>query len=388
MIRWKLVLRNLLRNPLRSLLTMGALMVAFFLLITLRSLIVSLSAGVEAASTRRLIVQSAVSLFVDLPLSYGPKISAVPGVQAVSKYQWFGASVREGEPPFAQFAIDPEPFFEMYPEAVVIEGSREAFLARRNACLVGEDLMQKYGWKVGDTVPLTSEIFVRPDGGAWEFQIEAVYRADADNFDDRTLFFHWKFFEETLLTFPGAYVGVGTYAVLLEPGAQSTAVMAGIDQLFENGPQRVQATSESEFQAQFVSMFGSVPFFLTSIGGAVLAAILMACINTMLMAAREQTRDLGVIKALGFSDRAVAVWLLAQSMVLSLIGAGVGIGLAYLAAPAFARSIADFIPSYAVRTPTLILGVVLALVVGLVAGLAPAWMANRLEPVTAIRTTN
>ncbi len=390
MTKLKLVLRNLMRNRLRTFLTFGALVVAFFLLVTLRSLITTLSAGVDAASTRRLIVQSAVSLFVTLPSSYQSKIEGVEGVETLGKWQWFGGYYQEPGNRFAQFAVDPEELLSIYPEVDVVEGSNEAFLAEQRGCLVGQGLVDKYGWELGQTVPIIGEIFPNPAdaGGAWEFVIAGIYDTDAPNFDRNTMFFHWKYFEESMETGPLPVEGPGTYAVLVERSADPPAVMARIDALFAGGPQRVQATTEAEFQRQFVSMLGSVPFFLTTIGGAVLAAILMSCVNIMLMAAREQTRDIGVIKALGFSNGAASRMLLAQSLALSVLGGGFGILLAKVFAPFLAAGLAMFFPNYQVENSTLILAGVLAAGVGLLAGLLPAFLANRLDPVNALRAVN
>ena len=390
MTRLKLILRNLTRNRLRTFLTFGALVVAFFLLVTLRSLITTLSAGVDAASARRLIVQSAVSLFVALPEAYQPKIAGVEGVSSIGKWQWFGGYYQDPGNRFAQFAVDPEELLGMYPEIDLVGGSEEAFLADQRACLVGASLAEKYGWELGQSIPLIGEIFPNPDnaGGAWDFTIAALYETNAPNFDPNTMFFHWKYFEETLAAGPIPAEGPGTYAVLLDEDAEPTAVMARIDALFENGPQRVQATTESEFQAQFVSMLGNIPFFLTSIGGAVMAAILLACVNIMLMSAREQTRDIGVIKALGFTDGAAARLLLAQSLALALLGAGIGVLLGKVSEPGVAESLAMFFPNYAVTNSTLVGAMLLALVVGVAAGLAPAWLASRLDPVEALRAVH
>ena len=381
----RIILRNLGRHKLRSLLTIGSLVVAIFLLVTLRSLVVTLSSGAEVASTKRLWVQSAVSLFVDLPLSYLEKIEQVPDVQTACKWQWFGGYYQDPSNFFAQFAVDGPVMLDMYPEVEIVEGSREALLQNRIGAMVGKGLARQFGWKLKDRVPIIGALFPHPEGAgvAWEFEIEAIYEPNAPNFDDRSFFFNWDYFEKTLET-GAAPVAVGAIVVRVADGADPTQVMAQVDELFENGPQRVQTTTEAEFQAQFVSMFGNIPFFVSSIGGGVLIAIVLACVNTMLMAAREQTIDIGIMKALGFTDGSMFGLLISQAFVLCGLGGGLGILLAVGMAPAMAQNMGAFFPGYSVSTSTIVFGVGVTVVIGLVAGIVPAWRARRLRCVEAL----
>ncbi len=382
----KLVWRNLLRRKFRTVLTVASLVVAFFLLCTLRTLVTTIQSGTDAASASRLIVQSAVSLFVDLPLSYQTKIQGVPGIERISKWQWFGGYYQEPRNRFAQFAVDPETTLAIYPEMEIIDGSREGFLSNRRGALIGDGLVEQYGWKIGDSVPILPELFPHPDGPgvAWEFEIAAVYRPTARNFDPNMMMFHWDYFEDTVKAERGDAPGVGTYILSLKPGADPTTVMGSVDTLFENGPQRVQATSESEFQKQFVSMLGNVPFFVSTIGGGVLAAILLAVVNTMLMAGREQTRDIGILKALGFTDGDAVRLLALQSLLLCLVGGGLGLLLARVTEPGIASALGSMFPGYRVRPETFVFGAVVAVLIGLFAGVAPAWRAARLDTVNAL----
>ena len=383
---FRLIPRNLLRHKLRSLLTIGSLVVALFLLVTLRSLITTLSSSVEVAGARRLVVQSAVSLFVDLPLNYQARIAQVPGVEKTCKWQWFGAYYQDEANQFGQFAVDGDTVMEIYPEMEVVEGDYADFLANRTGCVIGRRLADDFDWEVGETIPLIGTLFPHPDGAdqPWTFQVEAIYEPSVQPFNDRILFFHWEYFERTLEGSPTGTPAVGTYVVQTEADADNTAVMAGIDALFANGPQRVQTTTEAQFQQQFVSMLGSVPFFITMIGGAVLAAILLACVNTMLMAGREQTHDIGILKSLGFADRASAMILVAQSLFLCAVGGGLGVLLAWFAQPAIASALAAVFPGYHIKPATLALGAAVTLALGLLAGLAPAWRASRLRCVEAL----
>jgi putative ABC transport system permease protein len=384
----RLVLRNLLKHKLRALLTAGSLAIALFLLCVLTSLVVALEAGVKNAAVDRLIVQSSVSLFVYMPESYEPKLREVEGIENVCRWNWFGGYYQDPSNFFAQFATDPASFLDMYPEVEIVEGSREEFERERTACIVGVDTARRFDFKVGDTVPIVGALFPRQDGEPWTFKVAAIYRPLRSNVDGATLYFHYLYMQKALESGEASGPeGVGIYVIKLSPGADRTAVAARVDELFENGPQKTQTVTEAEFQAQFVSMFGNVPFFVGSIGGGVTIAILLAALNTMLMAAREQTRDVGVLKALGFGDGTVFGILLLQSMVLCGIGGFAGVALAKAMSPIMSAGLGTYFPGYAVTDATVLQGLALTLVIGLFAGLAPAWRARSLPVIQALRTT-
>jgi putative ABC transport system permease protein len=382
----RLVGKNLFKRPLRTVLTIGSLTVALFLLCTLRSLVVTIEAGVKAARSDRIIVQSAVSLFVNLPESYEAKIRRVEGVEETCRWNWFGGYFKEPANFFAQFAVDVSTLVPVYPEIVLSDAERTAFASDQRGCIVGYELAEQFGWKIGDTVPIISALFPRKDGSAWEFILHGTYRSKTSNVDNRTLFFHDEYLEKSLED--GAAegpVGVGVFAVDLEPGAEPVAVMRRIDELFENDAQRVQSTSEAEFQAQFVSMVGNVPFFVAAIGTGVLVAIVLAVINTMLMAAREQARDAGILRALGFPRRSVFGVFLFQSLLLSVGGGGAGVVLALAASGAIAALVGTAFPGYHVTTETAAAGIGISVAIGVFAGLFPAWTLSRRPPVESLR---
>lgn len=388
MASFKLVRRNLVKHPVRSTLTVGSLVVAVFLLCMLRSLVVALEAGVESAKSNRVWVQSAVSLFVELPLSYQAKIASFDGVANTCKWQWFGGVYQDPKNFFGQFAVDPQPLLDMYPEIDVVLGSKEAFVENRTSCLVGSDIAKEFDWEIGDTVPLIGTIFPHPDGSevAWEFQIVGIYEPRSAAVDNRTLFFHWDYFEKTMEASETGLTGFGTVVLELRPDADQYAVMNRITEQYENGPQRVLVSTEAEFQAQFVSMVGNIPLFVSSIGGGVLIAILLACINTVLMAAREQSHDIGVLKALGFTDRSMFFLLIGQALLMCTVGGLLGVGLAVVSEPALAVMLGNMFPGYTVTKETMLFGLAIAVVVGLVSGVVPAMQASRLRVVEALRS--
>lgn len=381
----RLVAGNLFRHPLRTLLTVAALGIAIFLLCFLQTIVTSLEAGVESASSRRLWVQSAVSLFIDLPVSYENKIAALPEVTNTCKWQWFGGYFQDRSNFFAQFSCDPVKLREMWPELELVDGSWEDFARTRTGAVVGYRLAEQFGWKVGDAVPLISPLFPNATGTAWDFTICGIYRPGSATIDPTTFFFQWDYFTENVREATGEDPGVGVIVIETGPGADAPEVMRAVDDLFENGPQRVQTTTEAEFQRQFVTMIGNLPRFLGFIGGGVFLAILLGCINTMLMAAREQVHDVGILKSLGFSDGAMFRYLFAQSFTLSLLGGALGIAVALATAPGIAAGLGSFLPGFRIRTGTLVTAALITAAVAVFAGIVPALQARRLQAVEALR---
>ncbi len=384
---WKLLWRNVLGHPVRSLLTVGAVAIAVFLVCVLQAVTSGLTRTLTSAAANRLLVQSAVSLFVDLPLGYQQKMATVPGIEAICKWQWFGGRYEQDKGGFfPQFGIDPETFLASYPEISIVEGSYEDFAKERTACLVGVDTATKYGWKVGQTVPILGTIFSRTDGRPWEFTVRAIYTSNSAAVDKISLYFAYKYLQESVEQ-GGAEgpEGVGVYMLRLAAGTDPLTVQQTVDGMFENGPQRVQTTTEAEFNRQFISMLGDVPTLLKLIGGAVLFAIFFAVLNTMLMAGRERTRDLGIMKALGFTDRTAGALLVAESLLLCGLGAVAGLGLGFAAEAPFAVATAAFLPGFGFDQDTLWLGAGIALGTGLVAGILPGVRAARLTTIAALR---
>jgi putative ABC transport system permease protein len=360
-------------------------------------LIYSLDAGIRGAKRDRLVVQSAVSLFENLPMSYQQKLAAVPGVVNTCKFHWFGGYYQDPSNFFAQFAVDPKPLIEMYPDIKIVagqieskEGSQPGFFEDKQGCVIGKMLSDqmhaKYGgWQVGDKFPLIGIIYPAEPGQTWEFNIRAIYEPTSSGIDSRTVFFHWDYFEETLKAQKlGAPPAVATYSLLTAKGADQVAIARAVEEQF-TGDQMVKCSSEAEFNAQFVTMLGSVPFFLSAIGGGVLVAILFACVNTMLMAFREQMHDVGILKAIGFTDAAVGRLMLAQSLLLCGIGGLIGILLAKASEPGFVAMIGNMFPGYEVTPQILGLAAVITLAVGLIAGIVPFVRARRLACVAALR---
>lgn len=385
---WRLIVKNVFKHPVRSVLTTLSMLVAVFLLCLMQALVATLDSTIDDAKSDRFVVQSSVSLFVILPEAYRQKLKSIEGVETVCAFSWFGGYYQEPENFFAQFAVDEETLGATYPELSYVEGSEADWLADGRGCIIGDQLAETYGFGIGDRVPIIGNIYQRNDGGTWDFTVRGIYRSSTPNLDRKTLFFHGDFLLESIRS--GAATGptgVGIYYVRTAPGVDPVAVMQRIDAEYENGPQRVQSTPESVFQAQFVSMIGNVPLFVSSLGGGVLFAILLAVVNTMLMAAREQVRDVGVLKALGFGNTPVFLMFLGQGMLLTLLGGGLGVGLALAISDGVAQAAGTYFPGFEVELSTAAIGLALSGVIGLLAAAAPAWQLSRVSPVDALRGT-
>lgn len=398
---WLLSRRHPRVHWVRSSLTVLAMGLACFLLCFLVSLLTTLNAAVSQASSERLFMQSSVSLYVDLPRDYLPKIRATPGVADVTPFQWMGGYYQEPENFLAEFGVIPESFFPMYDKELrLIEGpggatgdaAREAAMAAmqadRRACLIGADLANdpKFGWKVGDTVPIIGTIFQMADGSAWEFVVAGIYEPLRSNVDGRTIYYRWDYLTEMLdsgmATGPD---GIGAFAIQKEPGSGAAEVIAALDAQFANGPQRTLTSTEAAFQASFVSMMGNVPRFVSMIGGAIVVAVFFAVVNAMLLAGRQRVGETGVLKALGFSDAAIGRAMLGEAAILTLLGAGLGALLTKGTEAGLRAGFGTFLPNYHVTGGTLAIGVGALLLVGLVSGAAPALLLARLRPQEALR---
>jgi len=385
-ISFKLVRRNLTKHKMRSALTIASLMVGVFLLCVLKSMVVALESGVAGAKRDRLVVQSAASLFIGLPLPYQQRIAEVPGVQKTCKWCWFGGYFREPKNFLGAFATDSDTIFDVYPEMEVIDGSIDDWRKDRSGCLIGDLLAQQFDWKVGQTIPIISANYLPPSGDAWQFTVRAIYKSESSAVDRRTFFFNWDYFQESFEKVMKRTPDTSTIVMRTKPGADQNEIMRTVEGFYENGPQRVQCTTEAAFQAQFLTMMGNVPFLVTSIGSGVLVAIALACVNTMLMAFRDQTHDVGIMKALGFTDGGVSGFMLGQSMLLCIVGGGLGILLVKGLEPAFMAFLGSVFPGYAVTGRTLAVAALVTVAIGLVAGVVPAIAARRLRCVEALRS--
>ncbi len=369
---------NMLRSKRRTILTILSVMVALFLYSTLRTVITSFQAGVDFADVNRLVVRNATSLIFTVPLAYRERIAGVDGISAVTHANWFGGTYIDERNFFAQFAVDRDTYFELYPELVIPPDQLAEWKRERTAAIAGEGLANEFGWKIGDRITLKGTIYP----GDWELTIRGIYKGANDTVDKRQLFFHWDYLDERNFMGRG---NVGVYIVQVRDASLVPAVSQKIDALFANSSTETRTETEEAFQMGFISMLGNIQFAVNLIGFAVIVAIILVAMNTMMMAARERTAEIGVLKILGFEDSAVVAMLVAEAMLIALIGGGLGILIARVLFDRIGFTGGGFFPSFIVQESTMLEGLVISLLLGALAALWPAIRAARLREVEALR---
>jgi putative ABC transport system permease protein len=372
-----LVLANLGRHKIRTVLTIASVTLALFLFASLRTVVTTLHANSQFGSARRLVSTNATGIVFVLPIAYANKIRALPGVESVSWANWFGARYGDSKQFFAQFAVDAESYLGMYPEIALPEDQKQAFLQERTAAIIGRRLVDRYGWKVGQNVTLQGTIFP----GDWTFTIRGVYTPTDPALGDDVLFFHHEYFDERL-----GHAGIaGWFIVQIRDPASAATIAKTIDDQFRNSSAATKTGTEQAFQAGFATMLGNVSLLMGTIGTAVVFAILLVTANAMMMSARERTGEVAVMKTIGFSDRTLFGLVISEAGLIAGAGAVLGLG----AAKAFYRAINfngfGFLPGFNITTGTLVMGLGIALLLMLASGLVPAARAARLPIVQALR---
>jgi len=372
------------RSRLRSLLTVASVAIAIFLFCILRSVVTGIESTVSKASSSRVITSSAVSLFVNLPVSMREKIRSVEGVRATTHWTWFAGVYQDPKNFFAQFATDAASFREVYGDRhpkqaiyLLSPDEWEAFERERTACIVGQDLAEAYGFRIGDRIPLTGTIYA----GEYEFTVRGIYTTSNPAFDKLTLFFHWDYLDEK----QESLGSVSTFTSDLASDDLAPEVSAAVDAMFESSPHRCVTLTEQAFQAQFVSMWGNYSLFLSFIGGAVLVSALMVTLNTLLLNARERVTEVGVLKTLGFPDSAVGLLNLAEGVALCGLGGLVGVGVVLALEPALVDTLKYFVPTFEILPATSITAMAIALGLGVLSGAIPGVLAARTPVVRALR---
>jgi putative ABC transport system permease protein len=373
-----LLLANLGRKKVRTALTAGSFLVALLLFGLLAALRAGFRQGVEVAGADRLVVIGRTGVIQLLPITHRDRIRRLPGVAQVVHSTWFGGIYRDPKNFFAQFVIEPEPWRAMYPEFQVPEDQWRAFLADRQGVVLGRRLAERYGWKLGDRIPLKAPGYL--GGATWEFNARAIYRGTRPHDDEGQLWLQYAYFDEKA---PRWFHGqVGWYVVRAAHPDEAVEVARAIDQEFANSASETRTQTESAFAASFMRQMGNIEFLILAIGSIVFFTLLLVTGNTMALAVRERTAELAVLKALGYSDRFVLGLVLAESVAIAAAGGAVGLWLA--------RGVAErdptggILPMY-LSVPALAAGVAVALGTGLLAALLPAVSAMRLSVAEALR---
>lgn len=375
----RLIWRNASRNRRRAVLTVLSISIAIAAIAILQTIIVAFHAGVEVAQEARLVTRSKTSLIFPLPVAFGSKIAAVPGVRAVSSGTWFGGNYQDKKNMFPKFAIDAEKYFPMYLEYGIPPDQYQAFLADRKGCVVGRKLAAKYGFKLGDPLPIIGTIYP----GDWQFNVRAIYEGLKPAADETAMFFHWKYLEESL---PLRRQGlVGWYMVQVQDGREAGRIAKAIDAEFENSPDQTLSETEKEFQLGFVKMMGNFELLVRVIGSAVAFALMLVAGNTMAMAARERTTEIAILKTIGYRKSHLASLIVAEALLLVLTGWAVGCGGAYAVCKGVEAAFPTYFPVFPLKPMTVAIALAVAVFTGAISGLFPALQAARISIVDAMR---
>jgi putative ABC transport system permease protein len=372
------------RKKLRTTLTVLSILVAFVLFGLLSALRLALAGGVNMADANRLVVRHRVSFIQPLPHAYQTRIARIPGVSAISHQSWFGGVYQDPKNQFGSFPVEPELFLAMNPEITLPPSEKEAWLKTRTGAIIGRKLAARFGWKIGDRVPLTSPIWPAKNGASWVFDIVGIYDGAKKTTDTTGFFFRYDYFDEARAYGTGQ---VGWYQVRVDDPKRITEIAAAIDAEFANSPAETKAESEGAMFQGFAQQVGDIGMIVTLILAAVFFTILLVAGNTMAQSVRERTQELGVLKAVGFSNGLVLGVVLGESLVITLLGglAGLSCGWVMVIGLGQASFIRSFFPIFFVPTRDLMIGAGLSLGLGFVAGILPALQAMRLRLAEALR---
>ena len=379
----RLLIRNAFRHRLRTVLTMVGLVVAISAFGLLRTIVDAWYAGAEASSSTRLITRSATSLSVPLPLSYAQRLRAIDGVTGISWSNWFGGIYVSERNFFPQFAVDGPSYLALYPEFVLKDDQRLAWLRDRQGVVVGRKLAAKFGWKLGDTIPLRGTIFA----GTWSFTLRAIYEGADASVDENQMLMHWAYLNETLRARNRGRSSdfVGVYVIGIRDPANAALISQRIDAQFKNSLAETLTETEKAFQLGFVAMSEAILVALQAVSSIIVVIIMAVMANTMTMTARERLAEYATLKALGFPPGFVVRLLFGESLLIALIGGLAGLLLTLPLAAAFSGLAGTLFPVFRVSGTTMALQAGAALLVGMVAAAWPAWKMSRINIVAGLR---
>lgn len=371
------LLANLLRKKTRTLLTMASFAIALFLFSILATIDATFTGSVEIAGADRLIVLNKTSIIQPLPYSYRDRILQIQGVKGVTYAVWFGGYYQNEKNFIPVMAVDAESYLQIYSEFKVLPEQWEEFLRDREGCIVGRSTMEKYKWKIGDRIPLQGTIYP----GIWEFNIRGIYEGTRHEDDTTQFWFHYKYLDERKEFLKGM---VGWYVVRVDSPEVAPEVVAAIDSRFANSAYETVTEIEKSFAAGFVKQIGNIRFIIISIGSVVFFTLLLITGSSLAMSVRERTGELAVLKTLGFSDNAVTLLIIAESLMYALPGALTGLFLAKLFTMR-GDPTGGLLPFFYLSLKRMLLGFFIAIVSSISAGIIPALFARRLRIVEALR---
>jgi putative ABC transport system permease protein len=382
MLSLRLLFKNAFRRKLRTGLTLLSIAIAVMSFGLLRTVVSAWYSGVESSSATRLITRNAVSLIFPLPLAYQDRIRRVDGVTEVSYGNWFGGYYIDRKNFFPNFGVEGKSYLDLYPEFRLPPKEREAFLRDRRGAVAGRKLAEKYRWKIGDLILLQGTIFQ----GTYEFVLRGIYRGRDENVDETQFFFHWDYLNETVKRkSPSLADRVGFYMIGVDHPNNAAAVGQAIDRTFKNSLAETLTETEKAFQLSFVTMSEAIIVAIQVVSFVVIGIIVAVVANTMSMAARERIWEYAVLKTLGFGGWYIAGLIFGESLLITLVGCGMGIAATYPAALAFRQAMPLYLPVFRVAEGTLYLDIASSLGVGIVAAIGPTLRASRVRIAEGLR---
>jgi len=378
----RLLLKNAFRHRLRTALTVLGLVVAVCAYGLLRTVIDAWYAGAEASSSTRLVTRSAISLTFPLPLSYAERIRALDGVSGLSWANWFGGIYVSERNFFAQFAVDPPSYLALYPEYRLSDAERQAFFRDQQGAVVGRKLAEKFGWKLGDQIPLRGTIYP----GTWTFTLRGIYEGAEVGTDEQQMLFHWKRLSEALRQRTGAGSDrVGVFVIGISDPDEAAAISQRVDAQFRNSLAETLTETEKAFQLGFVAMSEAILLAIRAVSGIVIVIIMAVMANTMTMTARERLAEYATLKALGFPGGFVVRLLFGESLLIAGLGGALGIAASFPAVRLVGQLTGTLFPVFRLSPTTLALQVAASAAIGVVAAAWPAWRMSRIGIVNGLR---
>ncbi|RJP74208.1 MAG: FtsX-like permease family protein [Ignavibacteriales bacterium] len=365
----KLIFKNAQRHKLRTFLTVLGISIAVIAFGLLRTVVTAWNVGVEASAVNRLVTRQAVSFIFPLPYSYRDKILRIDGIEKLSFMNWFGGVYKDKNQFFARMAVDAETLFDVYPEFLLSKQEKETFIKERNSCVVGRDIARQYNFKIGDVITLEGDIYP----GRWDFVVRGIYQPRDKTTDATQMFFHWQYLDEKMRTDAPIRQGeVGWYVMKIKDPGQAAKISAQVDALFKNSRAETKTETERAFTQGFVAATSSIITAMNVMSFVIIGIILLVLGNTMIMAARERTREYAVFKTLGFNAKHLTGLIFGESLLISALGGGVGLLLTFPIVSFFEQNIPKgFFPVFQIEPVTIILAVSSAILVGILASIFP-----------------
>lgn len=379
----KLIIKNALRHKLRTFLTVLGIAIAVGAFGLLRTVITSWYASVEVAAADRLICRQAVSFIFPLPYAYRDKIAKIPGVQMVTYQNWFQGVYIDKEQFFPRMAVDPNTMFDVYPEFTITKEELENFKKERNACVLGVDIANKYGLKLGDIMNVEGDIYP----GQWQFVIRGIYKPRAATYDGTQMFFHWEYLDERMKQEMPARAGyVGWYVIKIAKADDAAMISEQVDALFQNSPAETKTETEKAFQNSFLKAYSAIITAINTMAILIIGVFFLVLANTMIMSSRERSQEYAVMKTLGFTAKHIFGLVTGESIVIGLLGGVAGYFVTNFFVNAFSMVVPkNWFPVFVLDDITLIQEFAFAILVGLVAGLIPSYATIKSSIIDGLR---